>query len=174
MAVVLATVWRPRGEQVRLERLRPHLEAVYAEMVVAVPPTADVETARAALAGWPTARLLTYPERFGGRFRSVEGALEAGAEHVHYADFDMLAHWAETRPDEWRRTVETIATTDCLVVGRTRRALESRPRAIQDTERIINTVSSHVLGQPVDLGLGCRGYSRRAAEVAWRNSGREE
>jgi hypothetical protein len=34
-------------------------------------------------------------------------------------------------------------------------------------------VFSHVLGQPVDLGLGCRGLSRRAAELVLRNSGRE-
>jgi hypothetical protein len=171
--VALATVWRPRGEHVRLERLRPYLEAAYDLMVVALPPMDDVDTGRAALTTWPKVRLVTYPERFAGRYRSVEGAVESGADYIHYADFDMLAHWIETRPDEWRRIVEMIATTDCLVVGRTRRALETRPRAIQDTERIINAVFSHVLGQTVDLGLGCRGLSRRAAEVVLRNSERE-
>ena len=77
----------------------------------------------------------------------------------------------ETRPDEWRRIVETvIPTADCLITGRTARALATRPQAIQQTERIINAVFSHVLGQPVDLGLGSRGFSRRAAEAVLSNT----
>jgi hypothetical protein len=174
VAVSLATVWRPRGEHAQVTRLRSQLERAYDQLVIAVPPGPDADTARAAFEGWPMVRLVTYPERFGGRYRCVAEALKTGADHVHYADFDMLVHWIEARPDEWRGIVAAVPMTDCLIVGRTRRAFETRPRAIQDTERIINAVFSRVLGQPVDLGLGCRGYSRRAAEIALRNSGREE
>jgi hypothetical protein len=82
----------------------------------------------------------------------------------------MLLHWVETRPDEWSDIVGMIPSTDCLLTGRTERAFTSRPKAIQETEAIINAVFSHLLGQPVDLGLGSRGFSRRAVGLILRNS----
>jgi hypothetical protein len=82
----------------------------------------------------------------------------------------MLIHWVETRPDEWRDVVGMIPATDCLITGRAEHAFASRPKAIQETEAIINTVFSFALGQPVDLGLGSRGFSRRAVELILRNS----
>ena len=122
MKVALATVWRPRGEEARLHRLRGQLDAVHGRIAVTVPPIDDVELARSALAGWSSAVLVTYPERFAGRYRSIAAALEGGPDHVHYADFAMLTRWVEMRADEWRRTVDAIRTTDCLVTGRSERA----------------------------------------------------
>ncbi|MDQ5850903.1 MAG: hypothetical protein M3380_02305, partial [Chloroflexota bacterium] len=73
-------------------------------------------------------------------------------------------------PEEWRQALEAIQTTDCLIIGRTEQAFQTHPQAIQQTEKIINMVASHLLGQSVDLGGGTRGFSRRAAQFVIANS----
>jgi hypothetical protein len=105
-----------------------------------------------------------------GRYLGIQKALTANPDYIHYADMDLLLHWVECDPQEWRETVEAIQRTDCLVIGRTVRALQTRPQAIQQTEHVINLVFSHILGQSMDLGLGTRGYSRRAAQCIIQRS----
>ncbi|MDQ3699971.1 MAG: hypothetical protein M3442_03510, partial [Chloroflexota bacterium] len=68
--------------------------------------------------------------------------------------------------EEWRQVVAEIARVDCLILGRPEAAFRSHPQCMQQTEAIINTVGSHLLGTPVDLGAGSRGLSRRAAQLA--------
>ena len=172
MGVVLACTWRPRGELPRVQRLRPQLERAYEHIVVALPPDADLAAAEP-LHAWPAVSIVVSPQPFWGRYLAIQVAIQAAAarvSHVHYADLDMLLHWIEVRPEEWHRILERIQAAQCLVTGRTERAFRTRPQAIQQTERLINTVFSHVLGQPVDLGLGSRGFSRRAAEFVVANS----
>lgn len=170
MPATLATAWRPRGEGGRLNRLREQLLEAYERIVVAVPHDADAEAARAALTGWPYTSVVVSPRPFWARYACVQEALRGGGNHVHYADMDLLVHWVEACPDEWQSAAGIRPAADCLIMGRTERALATRPRAIQDTERIINAVFSHVLRRPVDLGLGSRGLSRRAAELILANT----
>lgn len=169
MGIALACSWRPRGEQTWLERLRPQLEEVYDDLIFAIPPDGDLEST-APVARWPSATVFASQQRFWGRYEALKATLETGASHAHYADLDMLVHWIDARPDEWRAAVDRIRATDCLITGRTPRAFQTRSRAIQDTERIINAVCSHLLGQPADFGLGSRGFSRRAVEAVIANS----
>jgi hypothetical protein len=172
VSVALACTWRPRGELPRLQRLRPQLEEVYERIVVALPPDVDLD-AVGPLRAWPVVQVVVSPRPFWGRYLAIQTALEAPAArvtHVHYADLDLLLHWIEVQPEEWRQTVARIQAADCLVAGRTERAFRTRPQAIQQTERIINLIGSYLLGQPVDLGLGSRGFSRRAAAVVIANS----
>jgi hypothetical protein len=155
-----------------VQRLRPQLERAYEHIVVALPPDADLAAAEP-LHAWPAVSIVVSPQPFWGRYLAIQVAIQAAAarvSHVHYADLDMLLHWIEVRPEEWRQILARIQTAQCLVTGRTERAFRTRPQAIQQTERLINTVFSHVLGQPVDLGLGSRGFSRRAAEFVVANS----
>ena len=90
--------------------------------------------------------------------------------HIHYADMDRLLRWVETKPLEWQQTVERIQQVDCLLIGRTEAAFQTHPQALQQTEKIINTVFSNVLGQTVDFGSGTRGFSRQATQLVVANT----
>ena len=169
MSVALACTWRPRGELPRVQRLRLQLEQVYEHIVIALPPDSNHEAATQ-LRAWPRVRLVVSPRPFWGRYLAIQAGLETSATYVHYADLDMLLHWVESQPDEWRQTVARIQESECLITGRTERAFLTRPLAIQQTEKIINAVFSYMLGQPVDLGLGSRGFSKRAARCVIEQS----
>jgi hypothetical protein len=169
MPVALACTWVPRGETLRLERIRPLLADTYAHLVIALPPDRDPAGA-GPLRDSPNATLVITPQPYWGRYVAVQRCVELPVSHIHYADLDMLVRWIEDRPDEWRQTVRRISEHDCLITGRTDRAFTTRPQAIQQSERIINAVGSHLLGQAVDLGLGSRGYSVRAARAVLANS----
>jgi len=96
---------------------------------------------------------------------SLDMALRWGASAIHLCDWDRILHWAEFHPDELREVVEAIPHYDLLVLGRTERAFASHPQVQCDTERLINHVFSLAWGQPLDVGAGARGLSRRAARM---------
>lgn len=166
MLITLAATWQPRGETARFVQLRPQLEQVYQHGVIAVPAQPDgtaPDQVRALVAGsaW---QVVDAPRPAGSRYRALQHALHAAtAGHIHYADMDRLLRWVETRPAEWRQTVTALTQSDCLIIGRTERAWQTHPQALQQTEQVINTVFSHLFGQSVDLGGGSRGFSRPSA-----------
>ncbi|HEY3186033.1 MAG TPA: hypothetical protein VGJ70_01070 [Solirubrobacteraceae bacterium] len=169
MGVTLACAWRPRGELGRWLRLRSRLDELYERVIVAVPFDADAaQTAEAARAiGYP---LRVAPARFRTRYTVLEMAFEAAGGSVHYADGDRLLHWAETAPDELARVVPAIGEADVLIIGRSPAALATHPRALQDTEAIVNALASHLLGMAVDLGGGSRGLSATGLAAVLRHA----
>ncbi|OGO63662.1 MAG: hypothetical protein A2Z45_05485 [Chloroflexi bacterium RBG_19FT_COMBO_55_16] len=168
MSIALASAWHPRGELSRFKNLITELEQVYVGMVISLPPEADTEVVRA-LQGVGHLQVVITPFWSGGRHLALEKALETSATHLHYVDFDRLVRWVETRPEEWRQTVAAIQEVDCLVVGRTEAAYRSHPQALYQTEAISNLVTSYLVGKPLDVSAGCKGFSRRAAEVLMAN-----
>lgn len=162
MSIVLAATWDPRGELARLERLMPWLRDAYSAFVVILPPWAtDATVQRLSALGVDTVqRVDHWPS---GRYHALEAAVAFDAAHLHYADLDRLIRWAETRPDELRATLATLATVDALMIGRTDAAQATHPLALRQTERTVNDVFSRLLGQPLDLPAGAKGLSRRAA-----------
>jgi hypothetical protein len=105
-----------------------------------------------------------------GRYRALRGAVRTGADFVHYADMDRLLRWVETCPEEWLATVAAIQKADCLVIGRTAAAYATHPQALIQTEAIPNRLFSQLLGQPLDLSAGSKGFRRAAAEFIIANS----
>jgi hypothetical protein len=150
----------------RFQKMRRQLEQGYERLIIATPSSvdpSDLDRVRA-LAEMPHISVVISPEPAWSRYLALQKSLEIPADYVHYADMDRLLHWVETRPLEWRQTVEAIQKSECLIIGRTEQALQTHPQALQQTEKIINTLFSHLLGQPVDLGGGSRGFSRRSVE----------
>jgi len=97
-------------------------------------------------------------------------ALQHGAQFVHCADLDIVLHWSARYPDELQRVLAEIPNHDFLIHGRTRRASQTRPRHIVETEAIGNRAFSLLLGMDVDGMVGSRGLSRRAAEIVVQHS----
>lgn len=95
----------------------------------------------------------------------VARAVELGAVHIVFCDFDRMLHWAEFYPQELAVALDQIRLRDFVVLGRTPRAFASHPRCQRDTEATINTVFAAVSGREWDVGAGARGMSRRAAEA---------
>jgi len=169
MDTVLACTGYPQRKLTQLQQLMPQLAEVYSAIVFSVPPDLTKDEI-SALEMMPKSTVVVNAEWSRGRHAAIQQALETPATHIHCADLDRVLHWIETYPEEWRRVVSQIPTTDCLIIGRTDAAFQTHPQALQQTERIINTVLSYVLGQTVDLGGGSRGYSRQAAQFLMARS----
>jgi hypothetical protein len=164
MTIALAATYDPRGEIPRIQRYWPQLQQAYSALIMTLPPHVLSED-HTALSALPGVRLIPTPEWSHGRYLALQAALETDAAHVHYADMDKLIRWVETQPAEWQHILARIPTVDCLVTGRTPTAWATHPRAMQITEGMANTTFSHLLGRPVDLGAGSKGFSRRAVAL---------
>lgn len=180
MTVTLAATWRPRGELWRFKKLLPQFRQVYEHIVISLPPDVDAALL-AALSENPATgknppehagclRTVVNPEWSWGRFVALQEALKTSAGHIQYADLDRLLRWVETYPQEWRETVELVKKFDCLIIGRTDAAYDTHPRAMLRTEAISNGLVSHLLGMPVDVSAGSKGFSRRAVAFLLANT----
>lgn len=169
MMVVLAATWRPRGEGSRWQEVWPRLEQLYDRILIVVPHDADREQVRR-LQAHPGAQVDVAPRPFCQRHEVLRLASESGAPHVHYADGDRLLHWAATRYEELRAAVAAVRQSECLILGRSARALATHPRTLRETEAIINAVGAYLLWQPVDLGGGSRGFSQPVAQAVVRHA----
>jgi len=168
-SVILAATWHPRGELPRLRQLLPRLHDAYSGIALALPP--DVGAEEALYLQELVGSGATIPADWAqGRHAALQRALDFPGSHIHYADLDRLLHWMEAYPAEWAQTLAVIPGHDCLILGRTLRAWATHPRALGETERSINEVFSHLLGQAMDFGAGSRGFSRPAVEFLLTNS----
>jgi broad specificity phosphatase PhoE len=167
MKTVLATAWNPRGELARLQRYADGLVAIYDHIVVTLVPEVD-DAVLKALDRLPLEYHVT--EKWGtGRHLCLEKALATPADFIHYVDTDRLIRWVELRPEELEASVAAIRNADFMVIGRTPSAWDTHPRAMYETEAIINETFSRLLGQAMDFGAGSKGMSRRAAQFLIRH-----
>ena len=162
MSIALTTTWHPHGELPRLQRFHPRLRTIFDAITIVMPPTVNellIDTLNAmdgvhALATHTWAR---------GRHIALEESLKRPVSHLLYCDLDRLIHWVELFPDELATVALQAQTCDCLVVGRTERALLTHPRSLRDTEQIANDVFAHVTGCAYDICVATRGFSHAAA-----------
>lgn len=168
MTTSLASAWRPRGELPRFQKHLSQLREVYASIAISLPPDVDREIVRS-LESLHVCVVVTQ-DWSHGRHAALQLALDSHADFIHYADFDRLLHWVETRPNEWREILAAIPMTDCLIVGRTERAYRTHPQALVQTEAVSNAVVSYLLGRTMDVSAGSKAFSRRAAEYLIKHS----
>jgi len=169
MSVALTSTWQPHKELPRLQRLHPALMRMFESITIVLPPTAGdmLVAALRGLEGVYPVVTQTWPR---GRHVALNEALKRPASHLLYCDLDRLIRWAELHPDELAATVKRVETVDCLVVGRTERALMTHPRCLRETEQIANEVFAHVTGLPYDICVATRGFSHEAATRALKDS----
>ncbi|MBN2334248.1 hypothetical protein JXL21_01730 [Candidatus Bathyarchaeota archaeon] len=104
------------------------------------------------------------------RRRVLRASLETGQDYTHLVDMDRALHWALSYPEELRRVAEAIPGHGFLVLGRTRRAMETHPSNQTETEALANKVFSLIVGREMDITAASRGVSREAAETILRYS----
>lgn len=151
------------------ERMLPHLRALLG--AIAVQATHATQARTLALLARAGAVVQHEPPGDSGgylrlgrpRRESLALALQTGAPHILFCDFDRALHWAERFPDELARVVGGLPARDLTVLGRTERAFATHPRAQRDTEAVINQVFASVSGRAWDVTAAARGMSRRAA-----------
>ena len=172
--VALAATWHPRGELPRFARLLPQLETVYEHVALSFGPEADSQVIVAFTSGEFARRSnISYvlnDDWNWGRYAAIRESLNCSATHIHYADMDRLLRWVETRPDEWRQTVDAIGRSDYLVIGRTPAAYATHPQALIQTEEISNRVTAYLVGRAMDVSAGSKGFRRPAAEFLIANT----
>ena len=169
MTVTLAATYDPRGEMSRLQRFYPLFQAVYADIIISLPPHApDADVT--AIQHLPGADVFVNADWTHGRYGVLQKSLEKPGSHVHYVDLDRLLRWVELHEHEWRQTVGSVQQADCLVIGRTEWAWETHPQALRQTEKIPNRLFSSLLGQELDLSSGSKGFSREVVELILANT----
>jgi len=104
------------------------------------------------------------------RRRVLRASLEHGSDFTHLVDMDRALHWALSYPEELRRVAAAIPGHDFLVLGRTRRAMDTHPRNQAETEALANKVFSLILGRDMNITAASRGISRETAETILRHS----
>lgn len=168
MSICLATTWFPRGEFPRFTRMLPLLEENYAWIVISYLPNDDPRNVDRFISGEISShsRVVFFgnDDPKTGRYLAVKKALETTADFIHYTDMDRLLHWVETNPEEWKRSLEKIAHSDCVIFGRTAAALMTHPEALTRTEQISNRVVSNFLNEEMDVSAGSKSFSRSAAQ----------
>ena len=78
---------------------------------------------------------------------------------------DRALHWAFRYHEELKRVTTAIPGHDFLILGRTRRAMDTHPKNQTETEALANKVFSLILGRDMDITAASRGISREAAET---------
>lgn len=165
--IVLACTWQPRGELNRLKRLLSQIQCLYDGFVLAVSQKGLDEVADTLSA--LNISYTTYSD-YSGRYSVLNYAQQAlEFDYLHYADFDRLLHWLETRPQELERTTVDIQQADCTIIGRTESAFATHPQSMIQTEKLFNDVFSQWIGQTMDFGAGSRGFSRQAVQTILEN-----
>ncbi len=162
MSVALACTCRSAEDLKQLLEMRPVLDEIYRGITIVVPADLSPRFIRQ-IENPPRVSTVALSTGRRGGYLAVARSLDVTASHIHCCDLGRLLRWATSNPSEWRRVVEVIQATDCLIIGRTERALLTFEPAAQETERVVNSVFSRLLGQPVDLCSGNRGLSRQAA-----------
>lgn len=166
MSTALAITLRPTNDTfTALDALMPFIGELYSGMAIAVPEgtsAAHVEHLRR----YPHTRVYQSAQSPDNRrYQTVKQALQfTGVDFIHYCDGDHAISRMAHHEADWRTSVAAIQQYDCTLIERTAEVFESYPPALRETERIINAVGSYLLGRPVDLGAGSRGFSRAAAE----------
>jgi hypothetical protein len=168
MTVALATTWHPRGELDRFLKLLPVLQKAYTGIAISMPPETE-ESLLEKIQDLELVEAVVTPDWSWGRYLALKSALQFPGTHIQYADFDRLLRWIETRWGEWQEILQVIQIHDCLVIGRTSGSYETHPQALVQTEAISNQVVSYLLGQPMDVSAGSKGFSRQAVEFILAN-----
>ncbi len=163
MAITLATAWHPRGEIERFLKLLPVLQQAYTGMAIAIPPSTEAALLNQ-LQELQRVEVIVTPEWSWGRYLALERSLKFTGTHIQYADFDRLLRWVETREGEWRNILQIIQENECTIIGRSPESYQTHPQALIQTEAISNQVVSYLVGQPLDISAGSKGFSREAAE----------
>ena len=168
-SIALASAWYPRGELSRFLRLLPILDELYVFMAISLPPEAEQSLVAELEEISENISVVPTLDWSWGRYVALQWALESSTSHVHYVDFDRLLRWVETRPDEWRQTMDVLVQNDCLIMGRTESAYQTHPQALLRTEAISNMVTSYLLGKEMDFSAGSKGFYHLAAEYLISN-----
>lgn len=104
------------------------------------------------------------------RRTAVSQALQLHPSHLLLADGDRAAFWANHYPEEMAAVVKLLPKADFTVIGRTPRALATHPRAMIETESLVNEMFGRVFGRTWDALAATRGLSKRAAEFLVEHS----
>jgi hypothetical protein len=101
---------------------------------------------------------------------AVASAVAAGADYVVFSDLDHLLRWFHADEAECARVLDAGRAVDCRVVGRAPTAFDDAPRAVRDTERLVNLAFERLTGRTWDLLSSVRVLSRRGAETICEKS----
>jgi hypothetical protein len=163
--IALAMAWRPNARDVqRFKWLLPIINDLYCGVSIVMPPHCALYADE--LKSLSNVKVsVSKTQNENRRYLTLQQALDfEQATHVHYCDGDHVLSRMEQYLDDWKRSLDAIAHADCVVIERSAAVFESYPPALRETEQIINLVGSYLLGQPIDLGSGARGFSRDAVK----------
>jgi hypothetical protein len=173
MGVALAVTYHdPQGRLCeQIQRVLPTLVGVFARVAVRASRAANARAlslfadAGALVKQASAERSSEAPKLGAARREAVALAVELDTPFVLYCDGDRILHWAERYPQELAQVVTRLPENDLTILGRTKRAFDSHPRAQRDTEAIVNHVFQAITGCGWDVMAAARGLSRPACKA---------
>src|SRR5687768_6935015 len=118
MQTALAMAWRFNSDDVtRFHRLLPIIEALYCGISIATTPDCDPDLDDE-LRLIPAVKLLIGKQLYENRrYFTIQQALEfEQAAHIHYCDGDHVLSRMEHDLEDWKRGLQTMQETDCLII----------------------------------------------------------
>ena len=118
--------------------------------------------------------IVSVPEDFD-RISAYRDAIQTALEYIEFADsqrilyidFDRLVHWIMNYPDEFLESIEKVNSVELTHFGRTPKAFSTHPPTQENTERIVNYLSSQLLGfkDAQDLISVCFSFTVQLADL---------
>ncbi|OAM76713.1 hypothetical protein [Devosia elaeis] len=164
--VLGATLHDPVGRLAgAIERLAGPLREVFPAIALNISDATTPEVIAAARLLGDRVMIHAAGEAIIGKARRDAVALAADGRPVLYADFDHMLRWVEFGPEDLRAVLATTPDVDCLVVGRSERALAAEPRRLRETEALVNHAHALLTGKHWDLMFAIRRLSPAAARL---------
>lgn len=164
--VLGATLHDPVGRLAgAIERLAGPLREVFPAIALNISDATTPEVIAAARLLGDRVMIHAAGEAIIGKARRDAVALAADGWPVLYADFDHMLRWVEFGPEDLRAVLATTPDVDCLVVGRSERALAAEPRRLRETEALVNHAHALLTGKHWDLMFAIRRLSPAAARL---------
>lgn len=169
--VLAATLHDPVGRTAAaMDRLAEECRGVFADIVVNVSDASTPEVIAAARRLTGKMMIHAAGESIIGKARRDAVALAGERVTVLYADLDHMLRWVDQAPDDLRRVLDGDREIDCLVIGRSPRAMAAEPQRLQATEALVNHTFGLLVGGHWDLMFAIRRLSPAAADMVVRES----
>lgn len=170
VALITAT-HDPTGKNIDLfNQLLSHLQEIYGELFITISNESSQKLIDVVKQSSFQVKIIPKEGAAQARREVVKFGLTGKSEYFHYCDFDRLLTWSKHHLDELKEIVSDIPNHDYLILGRTKRAMETHPLEWIETEKITNTICSLELGKNVDITAGSCAFSEKSAEFINRYS----
>jgi hypothetical protein len=161
---LLAVTHDPTGKNIDLfKQLQNDIKGIYGELFITISEESSMELVSTIEQSSFELKLIPKEGAAQARREVLKFGLSGQSQYFHYCDFDRLLTWSKNHLYELKNIVTDIPNHDYLILGRTKRAMNTHPLEWIETEKITNKICSLELSKEVDITAGSCSFSRESA-----------